>query len=264
MNKPSRDALEAYYLEAGSWAKDQRDALWGSRRTAWLVASAAVFVAVAEAIALVALTPLKTVEPYTLLVDKNTGFVQALAPLDPGQISGDRALTQSFLVQYVIGREGYDVDAVQETYRRVSLWSAGGARAGYIASMQPSSPDSPLVRYPRSTIIEVRVKSVSPLSDNVAMVRFETARRDAGGQTQPPQPWVATIRYQFSGEPMRLEDRMINPLGFQVVRYRRDAEALPPDPPSPAVPEPVVIKRARVPAPPSSKPLPPPAPAVEL
>ena len=27
--------------------------------------------------------PLKTVEPYTLLVDRQTGFVQALKPLDP-------------------------------------------------------------------------------------------------------------------------------------------------------------------------------------
>ena len=36
------------------------------------------------------------------------------------------------------------------------------------------------------------------------------------------------IRYRFSGEPMRVEDRFVNPLGFQVTRYRRDPEALPP------------------------------------
>ena len=32
------------------------------------------------------------------------------------------------------------------------------------------------------------------------------------------------IRYRYSGEPMQLEDRMVNPLGFQVLRYRRDPE----------------------------------------
>jgi type IV secretion system protein VirB8 len=45
------------------------------------------------------------------------------------------------------------------------------------------------------------------------------------------------IRYRYSGEPMQLEDRFVNPLGFQVLRYRRDAEALPPqlpDTPPPA------------------------------
>ena len=35
------------------------------------------------------------------------------------------------------------------------------------------------------------------------------------------------IKYQFSAAPMRAEDRMVNPLGFQVTRYRRDAETVP-------------------------------------
>ena len=59
------------------------------------------------------------------------------------------------------------------------------------------------------------------------------ALRDASAATpaaqpQPPRAWVAVIRYRYSGEPMSAEDRFVNPLGFQVLRYRRDAEALPP------------------------------------
>ena len=79
------------------------------------------------------------------------------------------------------------------------------------------------------------MKSVSPLGAGAALVRFETQRRDAGAQVQPPRAWVAVIRYRFSGEPMTREDRFVNPLGFQVRRYRRDAEALP-DPEATAVP----------------------------
>jgi type IV secretion system protein VirB8 len=59
------------------------------------------------------------------------------------------------------------------------------------------------------------------------LVRFETIQRDAGAQYQVAQPWVAVVRYRFSGEPMSAEDRFLNPLGFQVTEYRRDAEALP-------------------------------------
>ena len=97
-------------------------------------------------------------------------------------------------------------------------------------TIQPSNPQSPLALYPRTTVIETRVKSVSPIGRNAALVRFETQRRDAGGQAQPPHAWVAVIRYRYSGEPMSVEDRFVNPLGFQVLRYRRDAEALPPEP----------------------------------
>jgi type IV secretion system protein VirB8 len=244
MNKQSREALDAYYAEAESWAQDRQDALRASRRTAWTVAGAALVIALLEGLALLLLTPLKTVVPYTLLVDRNTGFVQALEPLDPAKVSPDAALTQSFLVQYVIARESFDIDTLQADYRKVGLWSAETARSGYVADMQVSSPQSPLVLYPRTTVVETRVKSVSAVGRNVAMVRFDTVRRDAGGRVEPPHAWVAVIRYRYSGEPMRLEDRMVNPLGFQVLRYRRDAEALPPPPP----PAPAVSPLAIVPA----------------
>lgn len=247
MKKQTREALNAYYVEADSWAHDRVDALQVSRRTAWRVAFAASLIAVLEAVALIVLMPLKTVEPYTLLVDRQTGFVQALRPIDAERIAPDRALTQSFLVQYVIARESFDIDSLQDDYRKVALWSSGQARANYIAAAQISNPESPLARYPRSTIVETRVKSVSPVGRDVAMVRFETRRRDAGGQSGPPNAWVAVIRYRYSGEPMSVEDRFINPLGFEVVRYQRNAEALPPAEAPPVVVAPQV--QVVVPAP---------------
>lgn len=233
MKTKAREALDAYYREAGSWAEDQRAALAKSRRTAWIVAGSACAVAVLEAMALILLTPLKTVEPYTLLVDRQTGFVQALQPVNAQRIAPDSALTQSFLVQYVIARESFDINALQANYRKVSLWSEGRARSLYIAGMQASNPDSPLVRFPRSTIVETQVKSVSPLGGNRAMVRFDTIRRDAGGRQLPPQPWVTVIAYRYSGEPMSLSDRFLNPLGFEVTAYQRNPEAFPQADPAP-------------------------------
>ncbi len=223
MAKPD-ESLEAYYREAGSWAESQQDALRSSRRTAWIVASVALVVVVLEAVALMLLTPLKTVEPYTLMVDRNTGFVQALKPINAVKIAPDTALTQSFLVQYVIARESFDADALQDSYRKVLLWSADQARADYMTSVQASNPASPLARLPRTTIIETRVKSVSPLGGNAALVRFETQRRDVGRQIGLVRAWVAVIRYRFSTEPLQQSDRFLNPIGFQVLRYRKDQE----------------------------------------
>jgi type IV secretion system protein VirB8 len=227
MNDESRKSLDDYYAEAGSWNRDRLQALRSSQRTAWWVASAAALIAVLEAGALLLLTPLKTVEPYTLLVDRTTGYVQALKPLDPATIAPDTALTQSFLVQYVIAREGFDYATVNANYRKVALFSADRARSSYLSWMQVSNPASPLVRLPRGAVIDTRVKSISPVGKDVALVRFETVRTDPGGQVRPPQPWIATIGYRWSGEPMKLEDRFVNPLGFQITSYRRDPEAIP-------------------------------------
>jgi type IV secretion system protein VirB8 len=237
VKQDSKAEREAYYREASSWAQDQRQALRSSRRIAWIVASIATGVAVMLALTIMLLTPLKTVVPYTLLVDRQTGFVQAVDPLEPQRISGDAALTQSFLVQYVIARESFDIDAVQANYRKVSLWSADRAHTRYVAMMQATNPDSPLTRYPRSTVIDTLVKSVSPMANGKAMVRFETRRSDMGAPPGVTGSWVALVSYRFAGEPLRVEDRFLNPLGFQVVRYQRDPEALPPPVPAMGQPE---------------------------
>jgi type IV secretion system protein VirB8 len=49
---------------------------------------------------------------------------------------------------------------------------------------------------------------------------------------------VAVIHFRYSNEPMSLEDRFVNPLGFQVTGYRKDPEAAPPAAASPVAPPP--------------------------
>ena len=39
-------------------------------------------------------------------------------------------------------------------------------------------------------------------------------------------PYVSAISYGFSDKPLRAADRFENPLGFEVTRYRRDAEGM--------------------------------------
>jgi type IV secretion system protein VirB8 len=219
--------IDDYLDESRSWADDRAEARARSERRAWLIATIAICVAALEALAIVGLTPLKTVEPYTLLVDRQTGYVQALKPLEPQRVSDDAALTQSFLTQYVIAREGFDYDSVRDDYRKVGLWSAGEARQSYVTAMQASNVDSPLARYPRTTTIDVTIKSVTSLSKGVALVRFLTERRAAGGPASDPRNWVAVIHFGYSSAALSVADRMINPLGFQVSRYRRSYETVP-------------------------------------
>lgn len=228
-----------------SWATSVTDGLERSRRTAWIAASVTALIAVLEALALVFLMPLKTVEPYTLLVDRQTGNVEALAPLDSQIIAPDAALTRSFLVQYVIARESYSADSLQQDYRKVALWSEGDARRRYINQMQANNPSSPLAYLPPRAALTTQIQSVSSLSANTSLVRFTTQRIDPGAQAQAPQHWAAVISYQFSGASMSEEDRLLNPLGFQVTRYRRDAETLP-EPAETAAP--AMIRRERDPA----------------
>lgn len=226
----------SYYQQAQSWA-EQRDAGFArSARRAWVVAAIATGIAGLEAMAIIALAPLKTVVPYTLLVDSHTGFTQALEGTHPQTLRPDAALTQAALAQYVVAREGYDVATIEEQYRKVALWSADGARRDYLAQMQPGNPQGPISLYGRTKALRVVVESVTPMAAGRAMVRYYAQQSEGAGRDY----WVAMIQYRYSGAPQRIEDRLINPLGFQVIAYRRDQEA-PPVSPAPPVAAPAVI-----------------------
>lgn len=210
-----------------SWATSVTEDLERSNRRAWIVAIIAAVIALLEAVALVFLLPLKTTVPFTLLVDRQTGNVEALAPMDAQIVAPDSALTRSFLVQYVTARESFALPTLQDDYRKVSLWSDGKVRDAYQRAMNAATPNSPLAVLPRDASIRTEVKSVSNLGEGRALVRFQTIRIDPGASPQPPSHWAAIINYSFSAAEMSEQDRYTNPLGFQVTSYRRDAETIP-------------------------------------
>lgn len=224
-----------YFEKAATWATDTQILSERSRRTAWIVAGVAVGIAALEALALAMLTPLKTVQPVTLLVDRQTGFVQTVDPESPRRIAADDALTQAFLAQYVAAREGFDRATVAADYRKVALLSAGDARTSYLAAMPASNPASPFRSYSPGTTVSVRVKSVSKLNPGTALVRFDTQQQSPSGGPGTAQSWISVVRYRFTDAPMNVEDRLVNPLGFQVLSYRRDSEG-PPTAPAARVP----------------------------
>jgi type IV secretion system protein VirB8 len=213
-----------------AWGDDPVLALRRSRRRYAVLAACAGVLAGLEAVALAALAPLKTVVPYTILVDRQTGYVESVKGLRPGPLTQDEAIIQSALVQYVIARETFDAADLRENFMKVTLWTASDARTRYVEAMRRSNPDSPVNQYPPSTVLSTRIRTVSIIAPGSAVVRFDTVRRDSGAVGGEQRSWSATVGYRFTGSPMRMEDRFLDPLGFQVLSYRRDAESLAPTP----------------------------------
>lgn len=250
--RPSAERA-AYYADAASWSDDVNGSLRASRRRAWWVAGAAVFVAVLEALALALLVPLKTVVPYTITVDRQTGAAQLASGIVLGPMSQNDALLQSALAQYVIARETLDATDLAANYRKVGLWSAGTARSDYLRAMDRRNPQSILVGATAATLVQTTVKQVTVMSPTSALVRFSTDRREGDGAVTRSD-WAAVMQFAFTGGPLSMEDRLINPLGFQVTSYRRDAEAapsviVPTALPTSMTPTPVIVIPTAVPTP---------------
>ncbi|MCE2891505.1 MAG: hypothetical protein LW848_10350 [Hyphomonadaceae bacterium] len=244
---PNGVAARAHYYEASStWAQDTHATLRRSQRTAWIVAGIAVGIAAIQAVALVVLVPLKQTMPYTITVDRETGYVQTTRGVNLGTLSETEAVAQSFVVQYVLARETFDAADYREQYRKTLAWSQGAAETDYLRDWDKSNPNGIQSRVSPNTRIQVTVKSVTILGPRSAMIRFDTERSESGGGAGMRQPWVASVVYSFSGKPINEQDRYLNPLGFQISSYRRDAETTQPVP-MPASPPPMIPAPTPVP-----------------
>lgn len=217
---------DKYYATAQGWADGQVEAERRARKLAWTVASVAGAIAVILALALAMLVPLKTVQPYVVTVDRQSGAVEVATTVANSRLTQNEAVIQAQLANYVRVRETFDASDLAENYRRVQLLSSGDVRSSYIAQMAADNPASPLRALSPGDTLKVRIKSVSLTGPGNALVRYDIDRTVAGGRGVSSVAYVSAISFGFSNRPLRAADRFENPLGFQVTRYRRDAEGM--------------------------------------
>ncbi|HEY1926597.1 MAG TPA: VirB8/TrbF family protein [Caulobacteraceae bacterium] len=224
MNAPAD--LKAYFDEAESWDADRWRAKDRSLRMAWGVAAFAGLVATVAVGAVAALTPLKTVVPYVIRVDRTTGAVDVISALKAGApLRYDEAVTKSFLAQYVRAREGWLAPAAEANFRQVSIMSTPEEQERWAQAFRPLNPASPQVVYGPTGEAQVEIRAVSFVSPQVGNVRFHRIVRQ--GATLTESDWIATAAFRYTKAPMAEADRLRNPLGFQVTSYRADPEVTP-------------------------------------
>ncbi len=218
------DSLKDYFDKARRFDQDRMVSAERSRRLAWFVALVASVLACVSVAAVVALTPLKTVEPFVIRVDNSTGIVDVVSALSSAAGSYDEEVTKYFAARYVRAREGYVWSEAEENFRTASLMSNAAEQQRFAAAYRGSNPESPQNIYGRSASSRIAIKSISLINSTVVSVRYtQTITR---GEDVRTTHWVATITYTYANAPISSSDRLVNPLGFVVSEYRADPEAL--------------------------------------
>ncbi|WP_131120251.1 virB8 family protein [Lichenihabitans psoromatis] len=214
-----------YYADGATWEHDIARRNRNSRAFAWIVASVMSVVAVGSLGTLALLVPLKTYEPYMVVVDKTSGFVEVKRPMAEGPLSQDEAVTTFNVVRYVKARETYDPKSLKDNFDLAQLLATGEAARDLNDLYAPSNPQNPLKVLGTGAEVSVSIKSVTFPNSRTALVRFSTELKTATDVAN--HDWVSLVRFRYTAAPMRNEWRFDNPLGFQVVEYRRDQETAP-------------------------------------
>lgn len=214
--------FESYSQLAKAWETDRIALAHRSQRVAWFVAAVAVVAAVAACIAIVGLTPLHRIEPFVVRVDQSTGVVEAVSRLNDTSNTATEAVNKYMVGKYVRAREEYSRELAPVNYKTVALMSAAPVAQAYHEWFKPDSAQSPLKVYGATANVTVRILNVSFLAPNIASVRYERTIRGVDGASR--STWLATITFRYSNAPMTEDDRLVNPIGFEVTDYRNDPE----------------------------------------
>jgi type IV secretion system protein VirB8 len=222
--------LEPYFAEAASWDLDRARQASRSARFGWSVAAIACFVIVLLAGALMLLTPLKSVEPFLIRVDRTTGIVDVV-PTYTGHATLSEAVTRYFLTHYISICERFNYATAESDYEECGAFQTPQENEAWYARWNPSNPDSPLNAHKDGSTVEVRIEDVSFFKrtsgiQDLAQVRYLTISHEGSGAVGRQAHWIATVEYAYGKPSSDPKERLVNPLGFKVVSLTQEPEVL--------------------------------------
>ncbi|GAA5107781.1 virB8 family protein [Bartonella jaculi] len=218
------DAFDEYVKEARSFDIDRMHGMRIRMKVAMALTVLFGLMTIALALAVAALTPLKTVEPFVIRVDNSTGIVETVSALKESPNDYDEAITRYFASKYVRAREGYQASEAENNFRLISLLSSPGEQSRFAKWYAGNNPESPQNIYQNATAM-VTIKSISFLSKDLIQVRYYKTVRELNGKENISH-WVSILNFFYINAQISTTDRLINPLGFQVLEYRSDPEVI--------------------------------------
>jgi len=196
-------------------------------RNRWFVAAIVAGLLAVGAIAAIAiLLPLQKLVPLAVTVDSRTGLVTSVEyGRSVSELTQREAIQRSDVARYVTARETYDPQDLATNAKLVCVMSEGGVWQQYQDETSRYNEASPMRRYGFKVRRRIEVSTVLPLpnSRNTYQVRYVAIEESPGSQAVE-QPYVSTVSFRYSDRPLSNEDRILNPLNFRVLAYRRDRE----------------------------------------
>lgn len=229
-NQSSYNAAKNFIQSAKNFEKSEIERIKKINKIYLGFAIAGLSVAALSAVAVMLLTPLKSVEPFVVRVDNNTGLTDVVSTLKQKTVANDEVLNKYWLANYVRNRESYSWETIQTSYDTTMLLSSKEEQSRFGAIY--TAPNAPHKILGKNFRVAVKIRNIAFVGDT-AQVRFSKTTagvipsQDGDKRLDKVDNYIATITFDYQNKPTQEADRLINPLGFQVNNYRIDTEALP-------------------------------------
>ena len=152
----------------------------------------------------------KSLEPYVIEVESKTGIATIVNQLTAQNFTGDQIIRRYFLNQFVQAASGYDPKTYKMDVDKVRLFSTPDVYNDFRNRINARELGI-------ESRIEVRIKSVQFSDANTAQIRVLRLININDKVTTKDE--VITMNFFFTDLNLTMEERLINPLGFQVSKY---------------------------------------------
>lgn len=228
--KRKENFLKGYLDGAKAFESDKLRLQKKLTKLSFILCGVFAVVAIVAVLASSYVLKMKKVEAFVIRVDNSTGFADIVNVASDNEESYGATLDKYWLSQYVVNRESYNWESIQNMADTVALMSTSQISNEYMKYMRDDKKGSPMYLLKDKMIIVTQIKSVSFIETtgaNLAQVRFVRFVKNVDGTIATefaPTSWIATITYDFKKSLNTEGERRINPLGFQVTSYRVNNE----------------------------------------
>lgn len=154
----------------------------------------------------------KSLEPFVIEVEEKTGVATVVDQMTSQNFTGDQAVRRYFLNQFVHAASGYNPRTYKLDLEKVRLLSVPSVYSDFRKRINPRNL-GPEAQY------EIRIKSIQFTKANTAQIRI-LRQINLPNESLKTKDEIITMTYYFSPDMnLTIEERLVNPLGFQVSGY---------------------------------------------
>ena len=174
----------------------------------------------------------KTVDPFVVEIEEKSGIPTVVDQKSKTEYTSKESINNFFIYKYVRARENYDFrDYLYNYFTVVRVLSSGGIFKKFYVENNKRNPDSRVNEYGRKTVIIAKIKSVIDITNKQDKSKNAQSKQVRlliqhiqKNRIVLEEHKVIVMKYKFENLNLEFEERLINPLGFQVIFYKINDE----------------------------------------
>lgn len=206
-------------LRLKSWYSNKYRLVLVQKKILSLFSIFSIFTVVVAVIFVKQFTESKSFEPYVIELEEKSGIMNVVENLNNSTLTADEAVKKSYLFSFLSVAEGYNYTTYNKDRRALLLLSNSTVYRQLYNKYSIRNQDSIVNVLKDKGTMNIKIKSLLFNTPNIATIRFVVYNTRPSKLYPAESHKIAEVHFKFVNISLNSEDRYINPLGFQVIKY---------------------------------------------